>query len=166
MRTKRRGCPLLLGALCVAAACGGPRSEDAGEADAASGDTAAATAPVGAADTGEATGADEAPAGPGDTASAGATTLPPLAGEGEPRRYRLLIVNRGVEAIHVHASAGAGRVVLDTIPGRDSARVDIRVRADRIRLEAEDAAGIPVARIELDLRSAGLNRWEVPASGS
>lgn len=87
--------------------------------------------------------------------------LPPDTVEPALRTYRLLLVNPlGIEAL-VYASAGAGRVLLDSVAARDSSRVDIRVRARRVRMEAADAAGRPLAAELLELRSDTLLRWRV-----
>lgn len=113
-------------------------------------------------------GGDEAATGdaPPDSALALAPPpLPTLAGEGEVREYQLLLVNRLEGRAHVFASAGAGRVVLDTVPGSDSVFVDIRVRADEVLLEAEDDAGHVVSSITLDLVRADINRWEITRMG-
>lgn len=82
-------------------------------------------------------------------------------GEGDPRVYQLLLVNtREVEA-HVFAHAGAARVMLDTVPALDSVRLDIRLRATRVNLEAEDAIGRPLSSDLLELRVESANRWVI-----
>ncbi len=92
--------------------------------------------------------------------------LPFLPGEGEPREYRLLLVNRADRAAHVFASAGAARVVLDTVPGADSVLVDIRLRADHVDLEAEDDTGRVLSTTSIDLVQTVINRWEILAEGA
>jgi len=92
-----------------------------------------------------------------------------MAGEGEVREYRILLVNRLERPARVFASARAGRVVLDTVPASDSTFVDIQVRADEVLLEAEDDAGHVVNSASIELARAALNRWEItlvpPKSG-
>lgn len=51
------------------------------------------------------------------------------------------LVNRHGSSIVVRAEAGAGQVVLDTIPAEDSVLVRIETRADSVRLEARMATG-------------------------
>jgi len=91
--------------------------------------------------------------------------FPELQGESELRTYELSLVNRTEAELVVHASAGAGRVVLDTVPGRDSTRVNVEVRAGRVLLEAEDGAGRTVRSDTVDLVPAGPNRWEIQPGG-
>ena len=88
-------------------------------------------------------------------------STPLLPGEGEPRGYRLLLVNRLEGDAYVFASAGAARVALDTVPRADSLFVDIRLRADQVDLEAEDRSGRVVSATSLDLVRARVNRWEM-----
>lgn len=51
------------------------------------------------------------------------------------------LVNRHGAAIVVSADAGAGQVVLDTIPAEDSVLVRIETRADSVRLDARRTTG-------------------------
>tara|TARA_B100001750_G_scaffold213630_1_gene196255 strand:+ start:1110 stop:1541 length:432 start_codon:yes stop_codon:yes gene_type:complete len=82
-------------------------------------------------------------------------------GEGEVHTYHLLLVNtREVEA-HVFAQAGAARVLLDTVPALDSVRLDIRLRATRVNLEAEDAIGRLLYSDLLELQIESANRWVI-----
>lgn len=100
----------------------------------------------------------------GDSAGAGPVGTPGL-GDSEPpplRAYPLLLVNPGRMEARVFASAGAGRVPLDTLAAGDSARVDVRVRATRLRLEAEAPGGRPLGAEEIELTEGALLRWEVP----
>lgn len=90
-----------------------------------------------------------------------ALPVPTLAGEGEPRLYRVLLINASDHEALVFATAGAARVALDTVPGRDSLQVDIRVRADRVDLEAEDASGRSLKRETLDLAEGSVTRWVI-----
>lgn len=129
-------------------------------------------------------GGHEAPAAAGDgvdTASAGdrgeagapeetAPTSPPevpvLEPEtpGELRTYRILLVNpRPIRAV-VYADAGAERVLLDTVPRRDSSRVNVEVRATRFRLIAIDGWGERLGAEEVEPPPDSLFRWEVPAA--
>lgn len=134
-----------------------------GAADATAPDSGGA--PAGVAD------ADRLPSGagadgsdsiaPAPSAGAGEPPFPPLPGEGEPRIYRLLLVNALESEATVYASAGARRVVLDTVPARDSVRVDIRMRADEVDLEARDPRGYALAETTLELAAAGPNRWVI-----
>ena len=87
--------------------------------------------------------------------------VPLLPGEGEPREYRLLLVNLLDREAYVFASAGVWRVVLDTVPRADSLFVDIRLRADQVDLEAEDEQGSLVSAASIDLVRAAINRWEI-----
>lgn len=89
----------------------------------------------------------------------GAIGIAPLPGEGPLREYRLLLVNALDVDAHVFAAAGAGNVVLDTVPRLDSARVNIRVRADIVRLEARDDEGMLMRETDLALAPDTLNRW-------
>lgn len=67
----------------------------------------------------------------------------------------------------VFASAGAGRVAVDTVPGSDSTLVDIRLRADHVMLEARDPSGRVVKSEEVELDRSVVNRWEIaPADAS
>lgn len=81
----------------------------------------------------------------------------------EARTYRLLLVNPRPIRVLVHADAGAARVLLDTVPRLDSLRVDVRVRAVRLRLTATDRFGERLGAASLELVPDSLNRWEVPA---
>ena len=92
--------------------------------------------------------------------------VPRLPGEGLPREYRLLLVNRADRAAHVFASAGASRGVRDTVPEADSLFVDIRLRSDHVDLEAEDDTGRVLSTTSIDLVPAGINRWELIAEGA
>jgi hypothetical protein len=87
--------------------------------------------------------------------------IPLLPGEGEARDFRLLLVNLSAQQAFVYARAGAQTVVLDTVPASDSVRVDIRVRSDRVDLEAEGPPGRPLAAVTLKLQAGVLNRWEI-----
>jgi len=87
--------------------------------------------------------------------------VPTVTGEGEPRLFRVLLVNASDVEAHVFATAGAARVVLDTVPGQDSLHVDIRVRADRVDLEAEDGSGRLLKRETLELEADSLTRWVI-----
>ena len=87
--------------------------------------------------------------------------VPLLPGEGEPRDYRLLLVNLLEAEAFVFASAGAARVALDTVPAADSVLVDIRLRADHVLLQAEDPEGVLVDSASIDLVGTRLNRWEI-----
>jgi hypothetical protein len=51
------------------------------------------------------------------------------------------LVNRHGRSIVVRAEAGAGQVVLDTIPAEDSILVRIETRADSVHLKARTATG-------------------------
>jgi hypothetical protein len=101
--------------------------------------------------------ADSAPAPP-DTAM---PPIPLLPGEGEPRDFRLLLVNLSAQRALVFARAGAQTVVLDTVPATDSVRVDIRLRSDRVDLEAEGPPGRTLSAVTLELEVGVLNRWEI-----
>lgn len=96
----------------------------------------------------------------------GENARPLLPGEGEPREYRLLLVNRTDREALVFASAGAARIVLDTVPGVDSLLVDIRLRADHVDLEAEDDTGRVLSTTSIDLVRTVINRWEILAEGA
>ena len=89
--------------------------------------------------------------------------VPTVAGEGDPRLFRVLLVNESDQEARVFAAAGAARVALDTVPGQDSLRVDIRVRADRVDLEAEDAAGRSLKRETLEMTVDSVTRWVIAA---
>ena len=95
-----------------------------------------------------------------------AAAVAPLPGEGPTREYRILLVNPLETDAHVFAAAGAGSVVLDTVPRRDSVRVNIRVRAGLVRLEARDAGGLVLAEIDLALARDTLNRWVIDGDAS
>jgi hypothetical protein len=91
--------------------------------------------------------------------------FPDLVGEGQLLSYELSLVNRTEADLIIHASAGADRVVLDTVPGHDSTRVNLQIRARRITLEAEDGAGHTAGFDVLELVPAGQNRWEIRPGG-
>jgi len=139
--------------LVVAAACGGEEEDPSPET--VDGDTVAGRAEAIVVPDTLAADSLASAEDPADSA------LPPMPGEGEPRAFRLLLVNPHEHAARVFASAGAARVALDTVPARDSALVDVRVRADRILLEAEDERGAGMGSIELDLAPDETNRWEI-----
>lgn len=84
-----------------------------------------------------------------------------LPGEGPSRRYRLLLINPLDVPAFVFVAAGAEGVALDTVPPRDSARVDVRVRADMVVLEARDASGVLLDRAHSRMEAGRLNRWEI-----
>jgi len=98
---------------------------------------------------------------PDSVPSDAAAAVAPLPGEGPTREYRILLVNPLDVDAYVFAAAGAGSVVLDTVPRRDSVRVNIRVRADLVRLEARDTEGTLLAEIDLALARDTLNRWAI-----
>lgn len=146
------GVPLLVALCGCAAACGGGApppedperpagaealapSEEAEEASAAAGTPGPAAGPL--------------PILPADT-------LHPL------RSYALLLVNGGPGPAVVYADAGAGRVLLDTVAGADSVRVNVRVRATRLRLEAADRWGEPLGAGAVELVADSVARWSVP----
>ena len=106
--------------------------------------------------------ADSAPGAVDD----GAPPIPSLPGEGAPRQYRLRLVNLLDRDAFVFASAGAGRVVVDTVPGADSTIVDIRLRSDHVTLEARDPSGRVVKSEEVDLDRSVVNRWEIVRSAT
>jgi hypothetical protein len=93
------------------------------------------------------------------------TPFPDLDGESVLRTYDLWIVNRLRVDLFVYASAGAGRVTLDTVPGRDSVRLNVQVRARSLRLDAETEDGRAIRSTTLELASASSNRWEIGESG-
>jgi hypothetical protein len=105
-----------------------------------------------------------APGGPEASEPDGPPPLPTLPGEGEARDYRIQLVNLLEREALVFASAGAGRVALDTVPGTDSTLVDIRLRADRVLLEARDRSGRVLKTETLDLDGTAVNRWEIAVS--
>lgn len=101
-----------------------------------------------------------------DAASLQETTpFPDLDGESVLRTYELRIVNRMRMDLFVYVSAGADRVTLDTVPGRDSVRVNVRVRGREVRLDAEDQNGRTIRSATLELAPATSNRWEIVESG-
>ena len=101
---------------------------------------------------------DAAPTVASDAGEAPGGLLP---GEGPPRVYRMLLVNALDVPAHVFAAAGAGRVAVDTVPAHDSVRVDIRVRADMVLLEARDAGGVLLRGEEAALVRDRTNRWVI-----
>ena len=123
------------------------------EASAAPGEAMAAS---------EATAAGDAAAA-AEAAAAADSEVPGglLPGEGPPRRYRLLLGNSLDVPAFVFAAAGVEGVALDTVPARDSARVDVRVRADMVVLEARDSSGVLLDRAQLPMEVDRLNRWEI-----
>lgn len=148
-----------------AAACGSPPGETATE-DPAGEEPSAVMVPGGPTADSAAAMPDSATSAPdsataADTAEAERPGLPPMPGEGAPREFRMLLVNPHERDAHVFASAGASRVPLDTVPAHDSTLVDVRVRADRILLEAEDVRGVGMGSIELDLATGETNRWVI-----
>lgn len=162
------GC--LLGFVALAWACGGPPGEE--DAGASSAEGSAAVAEAGGAETGAAggepatdtarvQGTGPAAAGSADGRETGAEE--PLVEEPPRlRTYRVRLVNPSDTAALVYASAGAEAVLLDTVPPRDSVRVDVEVRAERLQLEATDASGEPRGSGELELDPDVVVRWEVP----
>lgn len=87
--------------------------------------------------------------------------------EAELRTYPLRIVNRFSSRVLVYASAGAGRVVLDTVPAQDSVRIDVQVRAEHVLLEVTDPSGRSLLQHDLALIPDTLNRWvAAPQSGA
>lgn len=110
--------------------------------------------------------------GDGGQADPGAAEAPPpsaseapvLAADSSPRlrTYHLLLVNPGPIQTLVYADAGAERILLDTVPRADSVRVNVEVRAARLRLTATDRWGERLAAASIDLRPDSLHRWELP----
>lgn len=151
MSGRRGGAPVALLMALVALACGDPadRSDPPGDEMALAADSIAAD-----------------PLAPDSSASEpdGPPALPTLPGEGDPREYRLRLVNLLEREAFVFASAGAARVALDTVPGADSTLVDIRLRADHVLLEARDRAGRVLKSETLDLDVSTVNRWEIAVS--
>lgn len=146
---------VLTAGACAGGADGGGSETGTGAAAVEIPDTGSVATPDSAVGDGGATAAEEGNGGP-----------PPLPGEGEPRVYRLRLVNPLDEAARVFGSAGAARVALDTVPPRDSTLVDVRLRADRIRLEAEDEDGRGLGAVDLDLLPGEPNRWLIgPPAG-
>lgn len=131
----------LLAAVLLVAAC----RDDGGD-----------SASRGLASTGAATAGTEAPRerpeAAGGAAGPGAET------------YRLRLVNPGRRFVVVYADGGADRVVLDTVPGGDSVRVNLRIRTDRVRLEAE-ADGTVLGAGEVRLFPDSIVRWVASGSG-
>lgn len=170
MREDRRsaGWPVALLAAIALAGCGG--EVDSGDAvDADAGGAPAETGSV-AADTGAAGGGDTLAGArtglPGGVDTAPGNPVPALPGEGEPRTYRLLIVNTTDADAFIYARAAADRVAVDTVAAADSSVVDLRVRADWVDLDAEDPAGRAVASERLDLSEDVVNRWVIGGGGS
>lgn len=167
----RKAVRALVAVLAIAAwaGCGGqgterPDAAESDEAEAVLERLAEDTAPeVGTGD--PATGEEARRTGP-DPASHTAPEIPgatPLPGEQEEelRRYRLLLVNgTEVDAV-VFASAGADRVVLDTVLQGDSIRVDVEVRSRWLRLEASDDRGVELGGEEVEPGDEGVFRWRV-----
>ncbi len=159
----------------LALACGtedGETTRGEGEAAADSGEVARAAQRAGSEAAGgpERGGPDEpggldTAGGPEPSGGAAVPEIPILVPERPPelRTYRLLLVNpRPIRAV-VYADAGADRVLLDTISRFDSSRVNVQVRAFRIRLMATDRFGERLGIVSLDLSPDSLNRWRVPA---
>lgn len=97
----------------------------------------------------------------------GVDPVDPDLGVEEPpplRTYRVRLVNSAETPALVYASAGAEPVLLDTVPGGDSVRVDVEVRADRLQLEASEPSGEPLGAGELELHPDEVVRWEVPGA--
>lgn len=135
----------------LVAACG-PRGDDADPARPGAGaDSIAAGSAL-------QTGAPS-PSGAGDPDVPGGL----LPGEGPPRVYRLLVVNPLEDHAFVFAAAAARSVALDTVPPRDAIRVDIRVRADMVLLEARDSSGTLLDREDVTLDRDHLNHWIIGA---
>lgn len=134
----------VLGVAALLAACGGePEPDAAGEGRPAASDTV----PVSS---------EAVPGAGGESASAG-----PADRDDRPVHRRLLrIVNPGEDDVVVYASAGAGRVGLDTVAAGDSAEVNVESRAPRVGLHAM-AGGRRVGSDSLDLTAAGTARWRV-----
>lgn len=78
------------------------------------------------------------------------------------RVIRLLLVNADSQAVQVLASAGAAEVPIDSLPPRDSSRVDLLVRADSARLRALGPGGRERARTVVRFAADSVRRWEVP----
>ncbi len=152
-RPARCGIPVTLLAAAIALGCG---SGDSTEGEPAAEGAVERSDPPGTTDSAGAVPPDPAP-----------PSVPTLPGEGEPRRYRLLLLNRTDTEVYAFASAGAAQVVLDTVPAADSVRVDVRVRAGRVNLEARDAGGRLIVSGVIELVVGVVNRWEirVPPNG-
>ena len=63
------------------------------------------------------------------------------------------LVNSSRGTIIVDASAGAGSVVLDTVPEEDSVLVRIETHADSVQLSARSDQGLPVGFVTLPTRA-------------
>ena len=93
--------------------------------------------------------------------------------EGVPA-YPFKLVNPRVYTVIVYASAGAGEVLLDTVPAGDSTQIDVRVGSDPLKLRAVDLEGNELGSEYLDLPdletsppppdSAVPIRWELRRS--
>lgn len=113
-------------------------------------------------------GAEAARAGSRATDATSPQRAPPWEEEAPPPegRYRLLLVNPGATAAVVRGNAGAATVTLDTVPARDSTRVDVRLRGDRLRLEAVGERGGVLGDLEVPLladpaAADSVIRWEI-----
>ncbi len=153
-------------ALAVLAGCGDLEDDRAESSDASTGtahaDSSEASARTGLAESPEADGRDQR--GQRDAAE----DSPLVLGRGgvpivavETRTYLLQLVNLTGEPAVVYADAGAGRVVLDTLDARDSARVNIEIRAREVRLEASDLTGRTLREARISPRADSLTRWEI-----
>jgi hypothetical protein len=172
MRENRRSAgraAVFLAAIALAG-CGGGEGDSGEAVDADAGGAPAETGSAAAGNT-SAPGSGDTLAGdpaglPGGADTAPGNPVPALPGEGEPRTYRLLIVNTTDADAFIYARAAADRVAVDTVAAADSSVVDLRVRADWVDLDAEDPAGRPVASERLDLSEDAVNRWVIGGGGS
>ncbi len=153
----------MLGLALLGWACGGTPGDTKADAGAAEGGTEAAesTLPEAATDTARVEGTG--PVGVGSAVGAETGADEPFVEEPPPlRTYRVRLVNPSDAAALVYARAGAEAVLLDTVPPRDSVRVDVEVRADRLQLEVTDVSGEGRGSGELQLHADTVVRWEVP----
>ncbi|UCG76939.1 MAG: hypothetical protein JSV95_06575 [Gemmatimonadota bacterium] len=94
-------------------------------------------------------GGNPGPQGNADSGSEGPSAPGVATDDASSRRLRL--VNPRVYPVIIYGSAGAGEVLFDTLPPRDSTLLDVRVAAAFLRLRAVDGAGNELATGYIDL---------------
>lgn len=118
----------------------------------------------------------------GQDPSAGAAALPPSVEAAAPsiadsirealvatppeatrnRVIRVLLVNESDLDLAIVARAGAAEVTVDSVAGRDSARVDLVLRGDSVELRALGARGTERARTAVRFTPDSILRWAIP----
>lgn len=118
-----------------------------------------------AAASGSGSASGSAPDADGEAGADGAS--PPAGADARVlRTHRLRVVNWAPDPALLYGSAGAREVLLDTVPGADSARLELRIRADSVVLRATSPYGTLRGRTVVRFRRGEPGRWVIPTGAS